>query len=141
MTFRIWALAATTSLALVSCATPPPYDALARLKPEPGPTIVLEARELLVPDAQYFLIACPGVSGDDIAELAGGSVKVPSDGYDSVLNAFVVITSDGGVVTQRYATEEIDLCSTGFLDPLAQRETSLPLTFVKEGTLWRLAAN
>lgn len=96
-------------LLLSSCSDPEPGDALARLKPEPGPTITVSASELLTPDAQRFLIVCPGVPADTVADLAGGSVKVPGDGYDSILNAFVVITSDGGVVTQRYAREEVDL--------------------------------
>lgn len=115
-----------------------PHDALARLKPEPGPTITLPASELIVSDAQRFLIACPGVPALRISDAAGGTVKVPESGYDPVLNALIVITSDGGVVTQRYSTEEIDLCSDGFADPLTQRDASELLTFEKQGTQWRL---
>lgn len=138
---RRWALLAATTLTLAGCTSTPPHDALARLKPEPGPTLSLPARELLVPDTQTFLIACPGVPGDTVAEVAGGSVKVPSDGYDPILNAFIAITSDGGVVTQRYAREEIDLCSSGPKNPLEAQDASTPLTFVKEGTRWRLEAD
>ncbi|QGU02747.1 hypothetical protein CKALI_09460 [Corynebacterium kalinowskii] len=141
VTFRIWTLAATALLALASCSTDTPHDALARLKPEPGPSITLPASELLAPDAQTFLVVCPGVPADTVSEIAGDSVKVPGEGYDPVLNSFVVLTSDGSVVTQRFAIEEIDLCSRGYSDPLTKREASLPLTFVKEGTQWLLTAN
>lgn len=130
-----------TALTLGACASGQPHDALARLKPEPGPTITVPAAELISEDAQQFLVACPGTAAFTVTEAAGGPADIPAEGYDNVLNAFVVITSDGGIVTQRYATEEIDLCSTGFTNPLIERDASTPLTFIKEGTRWRLAAN
>lgn len=136
--FRNLAMAVTAMAALVGCGVDKPHDALARLKPEPGPTITLTASELIAPDAQTFFIMCPGVPAEIGEEISGGSVKVPEEGYDPILNSFVVITADGGVVTQRYATEEIDLCSRGFTDPLTKRDASIPLTFVKEGTRWKL---
>lgn len=134
----ITALVAVTASA---CTTSEKGDALARLKPEPGPTITLPAAELFNADAQAFLIVCPGVPASEVVDSVGGNVDVPDEGFDSVLNAFVMPTSDGGVITQQYATEEIDLCSEGFPDPLTQRKTSTPLTFVKERTQWKLVAN
>lgn len=123
---------------LVGCASTETGDALARLSSENGPTATVVARELLVPDAQRFMVVCPGIPADTVAELAGDSVKVPTDGYDDVMNSFVSVASDGGVVTQRYAREEIDLCAGDDTRQLEMTDASANLTFVKQGTRWQL---
>ncbi|MFV8381174.1 hypothetical protein [Corynebacterium hindlerae] len=132
------AIVVIAALTLSACSSGQPHDALARLKPEPGPTITLPASELVAEDAQQFLIACPNVPAITVTQAAGGTVDLPDEGYDEVLNAFIVITSDSGVITQRYSREEIDLCTDDFPDPLTKRDASTPLTFAKEGTQWRL---
>ncbi|MEJ5928340.1 hypothetical protein WG915_06875 [Corynebacterium sp. H128] len=125
---------------LAACSPPAPYDALARLQGEPGPVLTLPASELVTKDAQHFVIVCPGVTAHDVVAVVEDSVKVPEEGYDQVMNSFVSVTSDRSVETQRYATEELDLCSEGFADPLTLRTTATELTFRKEGTQWRLQA-
>ncbi|MDU0478821.1 hypothetical protein QVA66_06170 [Staphylococcus chromogenes] len=123
---------------LSGCSTEP-HDAVARLKKEPGTHAIIPASELLIDDAQQFVIVCPYVPADTISELVGGeSVKVPSDGYDSVLNSLVSTLDDGSAWTQRYSRNEVNLCPNGSDFSPKVRPASELLTFEKQGRGWVL---
>lgn len=131
-------LTVVTLCTLTACIGAP-HDALARLKKEPGTHAIVPASELLIDDAQQFLIVCPYVPADSVSELVGGeSVKVPSDGYDNVLNALVSTLPDGSAWTQKFARTEVNFCPNGTTTDLRLRPTSDLLTFTKEGRGWVL---
>ncbi|AKK02448.1 hypothetical protein [Corynebacterium epidermidicanis] len=131
-------LLALIGASLTACSSPP-HDALARLKKEPGTHAILPASELLIDGAQSFIIVCPYIPADTVSELVGGeSVKVPSDGYDSVLNSAVSLLADGSVWTQKYARDEVNLCPSGSDPSPTIRPASDLLTFEKHGRGWVL---
>lgn len=109
-TQAILAIIAGLAIGTAPACAQHPQDALGRLKLEPTTNATIPAHELLHKDAQSFTIACPGVPAEAIVKALGNSGKVPDDGYEDHLNAFVVKLDDGSTWTQRYARSEVDLC-------------------------------